>query len=104
MDAQAENLFGDMEFLASQGHHARLAPGIMTASVADALIVGSGILEGFAIAMIGIDGLNAKKPVYAGDTIHVEFEVQLITGQICVWLSLAGLTAASSNAIPPRRR
>lgn len=72
---QSENLFRDMEFLKSQGHPARMAPGILTASVADALIVGSGCIEGFAIAMIGMNELNAKAPVYAGDTLYVEFEV-----------------------------
>jgi acyl dehydratase len=49
---------------------------MLTASIADALIVGSGIIEGYAVAMIGIDGLMAKKGVYAGDTISVEFEVR----------------------------
>jgi acyl dehydratase len=73
---QAENLFADMEYLRSQGHPARMAPGMLTASIADALIVGSGIIEGYAVAMIGIDGLMAKKGVYAGDTISVEFEVR----------------------------
>jgi hypothetical protein len=44
---QAENLFADVEYLKSQGHPARMAPGLLTASVADALIVGSGIIEGY---------------------------------------------------------
>jgi acyl dehydratase len=75
---QAENLFADMEFLRSQGHPSRMAPGMLTASIADALIVGSGIIAGFAIAMIGIDGLMAKKPVYSGDTLWVELEVTAV--------------------------
>ena len=73
---KAENLFADMEYLRSQGHPARMAPGLLTASVADALIVGSGIIEGYAVAMIGIDNLMAKKGVYAGDTIAATFEVR----------------------------
>lgn len=72
---QAENLFADMEYLKSQGHPARMAPGLLTASVADALIVGSGIIEGYAVAMIGIDNLIAKKGVYAGDTVTANFQV-----------------------------
>ena len=72
---QAENLFADMEYLKSQGHPARMAPGLLTASVADALIVGSGIIEGYAVAMIGIDNLMAKKGVYAGDTVTANFQV-----------------------------
>eukprot|EP01046_Picozoa_sp_COSAG06_P045715 COSAG06_NODE_6362_length_2965_cov_61.988137_2_plen_65_part_00 len=58
-----------------------MAPGMLTASIADALIVGSGIIEGYAVAMIGIDGLMAKKGVYAGDTISVEFEVRTLLCQ-----------------------
>ena len=72
---QAENLFADVEYLKSQGHPARMAPGLLTASVADALIVGSGIIEGYAVAMIGIDNLIAKKGVYAGDTVTANFQV-----------------------------
>ena len=91
-----------MEYLATQGHPGRMAPGVMTAAIADALIVGSGIIEGYAVAMIQMDALTAKKGacprpcaararraplttqggccvcsagVYSGDTIVVEFEV-----------------------------
>eukprot|EP01050_Picozoa_sp_SAG11_P012569 SAG11_NODE_1403_length_5007_cov_3.825591_5_plen_49_part_00 len=34
-------------------------------------------LQGYAVAMLGIDGLVAKKGVYAGDTISVDFEARL---------------------------
>lgn len=68
-----------MEYLSSQGHPARMAPGLLTASIADALIVGSGIIERYAIAMIGIDNLVAKQSVYAGDTLAVDFEVRLLS-------------------------
>ena len=68
-----------MEYLKSQGHPGRMAPGVMTAAIADALIVGSGIIEGYAVAMIGIDGLMATKGVYAGDTVSVEFEVRSVS-------------------------
>jgi len=72
----AENLFGDMVYLREvAGHKRRLAPGLLTASVADALIVGSGILEGFAVALVKITDLRATAPVYGGDTIKVELEV-----------------------------
>ena len=55
-----------------------MAPGLLTASIADALIVGSGIIEGYAVAMIGIDNLVAKKGVYAGDTIMANLEVHCL--------------------------
>ena len=72
----AENLFGDMVYLKEvAGHAKRLVPGMLTGSIADALIVGSGILDGFAIALASLDNFRAVAPVYAGDTIQVEVEV-----------------------------
>uniref|UniRef100_A0A7S3PFL7 MaoC-like domain-containing protein n=1 Tax=Aplanochytrium stocchinoi TaxID=215587 RepID=A0A7S3PFL7_9STRA len=72
----AENLFGDMVYLKeTAGHDRRLVPGMLTGSIADALIVGSGILEGYAVALVSINNFRALAPVYAGDTIQVEMEV-----------------------------
>ena len=72
----AENLFGDMVYLKEvAGHSKRLVPGMLTGSIADALIVGSGILDGFAIALASLDNFKAVAPVYAGDTIQVELAV-----------------------------
>ncbi|GBG32296.1 Hypothetical Protein FCC1311_085212 [Hondaea fermentalgiana] len=72
----AENLFGDMEYLRNvAGHKRRLAPGLLTASIADALIVGSGILEGYAVALVSLNDVVAKAPVYGGDTLQVLLEV-----------------------------
>eukprot|EP00512_Aurantiochytrium_limacinum_P005626 CAMPEP_0171519794 /NCGR_PEP_ID=MMETSP0959-20130129/6113_1 /TAXON_ID=87120 /ORGANISM="Aurantiochytrium limacinum, Strain ATCCMYA-1381" /LENGTH=152 /DNA_ID=CAMNT_0012059301 /DNA_START=192 /DNA_END=650 /DNA_ORIENTATION=- len=75
----AENLFGDMEYLREVGGHCRrLAPGLLTASLADALIVGSGILEGYAVALVSMDNVKAKAPVYGGDTLQVLLEVKSV--------------------------
>ncbi len=72
----AEQLFSDMIYLREHaGHPRRLAPALLTASIADALIVGSGVLEGVAVALVGIDQLSARAPVYAGDTLMVRVEV-----------------------------
>lgn len=72
----AENLFGDMVYLKEvAGHEKMMAPGMLTGSVADALIVGSGILEGYAVALVSIDNFVAKSPVYAGDSITVQVKV-----------------------------
>eukprot|EP00516_Mucochytrium_quahogii_P006824 CAMPEP_0203765474 /NCGR_PEP_ID=MMETSP0098-20131031/18432_1 /ASSEMBLY_ACC=CAM_ASM_000208 /TAXON_ID=96639 /ORGANISM=" , Strain NY0313808BC1" /LENGTH=206 /DNA_ID=CAMNT_0050661731 /DNA_START=516 /DNA_END=1136 /DNA_ORIENTATION=- len=71
-----ENLFGDMIYLKQVGgHDRRLAPGLLTASIADALIVGSGVIENYAVAVLGITELRAVAPVYAGDTLQVFLEV-----------------------------
>ncbi|MDA1001151.1 MAG: MaoC family dehydratase N-terminal domain-containing protein [bacterium] len=71
----AESLFYDMEHLRALGHARRFAPALLTCAVADGLIIQSGVLEGVAIALLGIERLTAKAPLYAGDTIHVEVEV-----------------------------
>jgi acyl dehydratase len=72
----AENLFGDRVYLKDiAGHDKLMAPGLLTTSIADALIVGSGVLEGYAVALVGITDLVAKAPVYAGDTIQVHLSV-----------------------------
>lgn len=72
-----ENLFSDMSRAHSdiaQGGK-RLVPAFLTASLADGLIVGSGILEGFAIGLVGVSELKAIAPVFVGDTLFVEFQV-----------------------------
>ncbi len=40
-----ESLFLDMEYLADKGHSRRMAPAMMTTSVADALIIQTGKLN-----------------------------------------------------------
>ena len=70
-----ESLFLDMEYLAEKGHSRRIAPALLTASIADALIFQTGVLHDNALALLGIEGLTARAPVYAGDTVHVEVEI-----------------------------
>ena len=70
-----ESLFLDMEFLKKKGHERRMAPALFTCALADCLIVHTGALHDYAIALLGIDGLAARAPVYVGDTLHVEVEV-----------------------------
>ena len=71
----AENLFLDMEYIRERGHTRRMVPALLTASIADGLIIQTRKLDGYAAALLGIDGLTAREPVYAGDTIRVEIEV-----------------------------
>ncbi|MBT3350880.1 MAG: acyl dehydratase [Nitrospinaceae bacterium] len=70
-----ESLFLDMEYLREKGHDRRMAPALLTAGIADALIIQTGILHNYAVALLGIDNLVARAPVYAGDTLRVEVEV-----------------------------
>jgi acyl dehydratase len=70
-----ESLFLDMEYLRERGHDKRMAPALLTASIADALFIQTGVLHDYAVALLGIDNLAARAPVYAGDTLRVEVEV-----------------------------
>ncbi len=67
-----ESLFLDMEFLREKGHEKRMAPALFTCGIADTLIVQTGVLHDYAIALLGVDGLVARAPVYVGDTLTVE--------------------------------
>jgi acyl dehydratase len=70
-----ESLFLDMEYLRERGHDKRMAPALLTTSIADALIIQTGVLHDYAVALMGIDNLTARAPVYAGDTLRIEVEV-----------------------------
>ena len=49
-----------------------MAPALFTCGIADTLIVQTGVLHDYAIALLGVDGLVARAPVYVGDTLTVE--------------------------------
>jgi len=53
----------------------RIAHGLLVLSIASGLVVRSGIMEGTVIAFREIENWRFTKPVYIGDTIHVEIEV-----------------------------
>ncbi len=55
----------------AKGWDRRLAPGVLTFSVAVGLMETSGILED-VVAFLGTDELRFVAPVHIGDTIHVE--------------------------------
>ncbi len=67
-----EPLFLDMQYLQEETHYERrLAPGSLTFSYAEGLVIGSGMLEGTGMAYLGGDS-KILGPVYVDDTIHVE--------------------------------
>ena len=53
----------------------RVAHGLLGLSIASGLAVQTGILEGTIIAFREINGWRFVKPVFIGDTIHVDLEV-----------------------------
>lgn len=54
----------------------RIAHGILVLSIASGLAVRTGVLEGTVIVFREIENWKFSKPVFIGDTIHVELEVK----------------------------
>ena len=71
-----EPLFIDEEYIREEsGFGSRIAPGLLTTSIADALIAQTGILNGTGMALLGINELKMKTPVRVGDTIYANVEI-----------------------------
>jgi acyl dehydratase len=54
----------------------RIAQGALGIAVATGLLSRVGHLQGSAIAMLGIDGWQFRKPLFAGDTVHVRVTIE----------------------------
>ena len=68
-------LHTDREFAASTQFGQPLAHGALGLSVATGLIARTGLFDGTAMAFLGIDRWSFSKPIFFGDTIHVEFTI-----------------------------
>jgi acyl dehydratase len=66
----------DAEYCKETPFGQRVAHGLLGLSIASGLAVGTGVLEGTVIAFREINEWKFVKPVYIGDTIHVEMEVK----------------------------
>ena len=70
-----EPLFMDMEFVARESvFKRRAAPGALTFSLSEGLIMQTGLIHGTGMAWLGGE-IRVVAPVLEGDTIHVEVEV-----------------------------
>ncbi len=54
----------------------RVAHGLLGMSIASGLAVRTGVLEGTVIAFREIDNWKFSQPLFIGDTIHLEIEVE----------------------------
>ncbi len=68
-------MFLSDEAALEKGWEKRIAPGVLTFSVAIGLMESSGILDD-VVAFLGTDELRFVTPVYIGDTIQVEVELK----------------------------
>lgn len=66
----------DAEYSARGPFGQRVAHGLLVLSVASGLAVQTGILEGTVIAFREVNEWKFSRPVFLGDTIHVELEVK----------------------------
>lgn len=65
----------DQEYSQKAGFGQRVAHGLLGLSIATGLAVQTGVIEGTVIAFMEIGNWRFSKPVFFGDTIHVELEV-----------------------------
>jgi len=54
----------------------RIAHGLLGLAISHGLLFRLGILEGTAIAFLGIESWQFKAPIFFGDTIHVRVKVE----------------------------
>ncbi|MEE9203190.1 MAG: MaoC/PaaZ C-terminal domain-containing protein [Dehalococcoidia bacterium] len=71
-----EPLFNDREYYEKQGLlQGRLVPGPLTYVISMGLFTHLGIVHGTVLAFLGMDDFRIPRPVFCGDTIHLDVEV-----------------------------
>ncbi|MGE7778902.1 MaoC/PaaZ C-terminal domain-containing protein [Peribacillus sp. NPDC097264] len=68
-------LHTDEEFGKRTKFGQRIAHGMLGISIATGLMSRSGIFEGSAVALLGINNWKFVNPIFIGDTIHVRFKI-----------------------------
>lgn len=66
----------DVEFSKTTPFGQRVAHGLLVLSIASGLAAQSGVLEGTVLAFREITDWKFVKPVFLGDTVHVQMEVK----------------------------
>ena len=71
-----EELFMNLEYVAKRSlYPKRFAPGALIFSFTEGLIILTGCIHGVGLALVGVDGMSFKRPLFAGDTMKVLVEV-----------------------------
>jgi acyl dehydratase len=71
-----EELFMSDEYVARKSLYAkRFAPGALIFSFTEGLIILSGCIHGVGLALVGVDAMTFKRPLFAGDTMRVIVDV-----------------------------
>lgn len=66
----------DAEYSKASPFGARVAHGLLGLSIASGLVVQTGFMEGTIMAFREVNEWKFIKPIYIGDTIHVELEIK----------------------------
>lgn len=68
--------FIDLEYVSRPEHYSgRIAPGLLVLSFAEGLVLSAGVTRGTGLALLELTP-SWKSPVYAGDTIYTEINVE----------------------------
>jgi acyl dehydratase len=71
-----EELFISEEYVAKRSLYSkRFAPGALIFSFTEGLIILTGCIHGIGLALVSVDGMTFKRPLFAGDTMKVTVEV-----------------------------
>jgi len=71
-----EELFINAEYVAKGSlYPKRFATGALIFSFTEGLIILSGCIHGVGLALVSVDGMTFKRPLFAGDTMKVSVEV-----------------------------
>jgi acyl dehydratase len=65
----------DVEFAARTRYGQRIVHGMLGASLCLGLIARTGVFEGSAVALLGVDGWRFTAPLFIGDTVTCTVEV-----------------------------
>jgi len=74
-------LHTDQQYAEGTRFGGRIAHGPLTFSIAVGLVGMSGFYGDAIVALLGVDGLRARKPVFAGDTLRVRATVIAVEEQ-----------------------
>jgi acyl dehydratase len=71
-----EELFINQEYMAKSGPFpTRIAPGAFTFALSEGLIILTGCIHRVGLALLSVEQMNFRRPLLAGDTIHVVVKV-----------------------------
>jgi acyl dehydratase len=71
-----EELFMSAEYVAKRSiYPKRFAPGALIFSFTEGLIIMSGCIHGVGLALVSVDNMTFKRPLFTGDTMKVLVEV-----------------------------